>query len=64
MTTRSAKSSTQSTTQPATRKLWLAAAKPPMYSVAIMPILVGSLVAYAETGQFIAPIFGLFLLSA
>lgn len=64
MTTRSAKSSTQPTTQPAPRKLWLAAAKPPMYSVAIMPILVGSLVAYAETGQFIAPIFGLFLLSA
>lgn len=64
MTTRSAKSSTNTTTQPATRKLWLAAAKPPMYSVAIMPILVGSLVAYAETGQFIAPIFGLFLGSA
>lgn len=64
MTTRSAKSSPQSTTQPATRKLWLAAAKPPMYSVAMMPILVGSLVAYAETGQFIASIFGLFFLSA
>jgi 1,4-dihydroxy-2-naphthoate octaprenyltransferase len=64
MTTRSAKSSSQSITQPATRKLWLAAAKPPMYSVAIMPILVGSLMAYAETGQFMASIFGLFFLSA
>jgi 1,4-dihydroxy-2-naphthoate phytyltransferase len=46
------------------RKLWLAAIKPPMYSVAIMPILVGSLTAYAETGRFHGGIFSLFMLSA
>ncbi|ASC73993.1 2-carboxy-1,4-naphthoquinone phytyltransferase [Halomicronema hongdechloris C2206] len=37
--------------QVAPRSLWLAALKPPMYSVAIIPILVGTAVAYAETGQ-------------
>lgn len=37
-------------TQP--RKLWLAALKPPMYSVAIMPIVLGTAVAYWEIGQF------------
>lgn len=31
--------------------LWLAALKPPMYSVAIMPIVLGSAVAYWETSQ-------------
>ncbi|MEM1293342.1 MAG: 2-carboxy-1,4-naphthoquinone phytyltransferase [Cyanobacteria bacterium P01_H01_bin.162] len=36
-------------TSQTSKKLWLAALKPPMYSVAIMPILVGSLVAFAET---------------
>jgi 2-carboxy-1,4-naphthoquinone phytyltransferase len=30
-------------------KLWLAAIKPPMYTVAIIPITVGSAIAYAET---------------
>lgn len=38
--------------QPVRRQLWLAAIKPPMYSVAVMPILVGSAVAYYETGRF------------
>jgi len=38
--------------QVAPRNLWLAALKPPMYSVAIMPIVVGAAVAYAETGRF------------
>ncbi|MEM6838807.1 MAG: 2-carboxy-1,4-naphthoquinone phytyltransferase [Cyanobacteria bacterium P01_C01_bin.120] len=39
------------------RKLWLAALKPPMYSVAIMPILVGSGLAFAETQRFNVGIF-------
>nr|WP_242041849.1 2-carboxy-1,4-naphthoquinone phytyltransferase [Alkalinema sp. FACHB-956] len=46
------------------RKLWWAAIKPPMYSVAIMPIWVGSAIAYAETRHLNALVFGLFLLSA
>ncbi|MFQ4138803.1 2-carboxy-1,4-naphthoquinone phytyltransferase [Nodosilinea sp. PGN35] len=54
---------TQSVNQ-ADRKLWLAAIKPPMYSVAIMPMVVGSAIAYAETGQFDGGIFALFLLAA
>ena len=54
---------TQSVNQ-ADRKLWLAAIKPPMYSVAIMPMVVGSAIAYAETGQFDSGIFALFVLSA
>ncbi len=29
-------------------KLWLAALKPPMYSVAVMPIIVGSAIAYGQ----------------
>jgi len=32
------------------RQLWMAALKPPMYSVAIMPIWVGSAIAYAQVG--------------
>lgn len=46
------------------QKLWLAALKPPMYSVAVVPITVGTAIAYGETGQFVAGRFGLFLLSA
>lgn len=34
------------------KKLWLAAIKPPMYSVAVIPIGVGSTVSFAETGSF------------
>ena len=45
-------------------KLWLAAIKPPMYSVAIIPILVGSAVAFAETRTIHTAIFSTFLLSA
>ena len=55
------------TTQPvevANRKLWLAALKPPMYSVAIMPIIVGSAVAFAETQVFSLSIFLIFTTSA
>lgn len=42
----------------------MAALKPPMYCVAIMPICVGSAVAYAETGMFRWGIFLTFALSA
>lgn len=46
------------------QKLWMAAIKPPMYSVAIMPIWVGSMVALAETGVFQLRPFLIFLASA
>jgi 2-carboxy-1,4-naphthoquinone phytyltransferase len=46
------------------RKLWFAAIKPPMYSVAVMPIWVGSAVAFAETSRFNSSIFFTFLISA
>ncbi len=45
-------------------KLWYAALKPPMYSVAIMPIWLGSTIAMRQTGQLHGWIFGLFMLSA
>ncbi|MEA5554071.1 2-carboxy-1,4-naphthoquinone phytyltransferase [Anabaena cylindrica UHCC 0172] len=45
-------------------KLWLAAIKPPMYSVAIMPIWVGSAVAFAETKVFNGVIFAVFMTAA
>ncbi|MGA7937238.1 MAG: 2-carboxy-1,4-naphthoquinone phytyltransferase [Kovacikia sp.] len=46
------------------RKLWLAAIKPPMYSVAIMPIWVGSAIAYAETKTFHKGVFFTFVSAA
>ena len=46
------------------RKLWMAAIKPPMYSVAIMPIALGTAVAYADTQRFSPGIFFTFLVSA
>ncbi|MGB3137091.1 MAG: 2-carboxy-1,4-naphthoquinone phytyltransferase [Nodosilinea sp.] len=49
---------------PAARKLWLAAIKPPMYSVAVMPILVGSAIAYVETARFNSGVFALFTVAA
>jgi 1,4-dihydroxy-2-naphthoate phytyltransferase len=49
---------------PSTHKLWLAAIKPPMYSVAVMPIVVGSVVANADTGAFDQGIFLTFLMAA
>ncbi len=55
---------TTQSVDPAARKLWLAAIKPPMYSVAIMPMVVGSAIAYAETGQFDGGIFALFVMAA
>jgi 1,4-dihydroxy-2-naphthoate octaprenyltransferase len=41
-------------------KLWLAAIKPPMYSVAIMPIWLGTAVAFAETKTIHGEIFSTF----
>ncbi|MEA5508368.1 2-carboxy-1,4-naphthoquinone phytyltransferase [Crocosphaera sp. UHCC 0190] len=49
---------------PSKGKLWLAAIKPPMYSVAIIPITVGTAAAFWQTQHFNFPIFGTFLLSA
>jgi 1,4-dihydroxy-2-naphthoate octaprenyltransferase len=46
------------------RRLWWAAIKPPMYSVAIMPIWVGSALAFWQTNQAHLAIFCLFVLSA
>jgi 2-carboxy-1,4-naphthoquinone phytyltransferase len=45
-------------------QLWLAAIKPPMYTVAIIPISVGSAVAYAQNRSIDFNILGTFLLSA
>ncbi|OUL21250.1 2-carboxy-1,4-naphthoquinone phytyltransferase [Nostoc sp. 106C] len=45
-------------------KLWMAAIKPPMYSVAIMPIWVGTAVAFAETKNFHAAVFFTFIAAA
>ncbi|MES1023647.1 2-carboxy-1,4-naphthoquinone phytyltransferase [Gloeocapsa sp. BRSZ] len=45
-------------------KLWMAAIKPPMYSVAIMPIWVGSAVAFAETKYFHPAVFSTFIAAA
>lgn len=51
------------TTKQVTQKnrLWLAAIKPPIYSVAIAPIAVGTAVAFSETGLFHPQIFFTFL---
>ena len=46
------------------RQLWMAAIKPPMYSVAIIPVWVGSAIAFAETRHFDGPIFFTFLAAA
>ena len=45
-------------------KLWLAAIKPPIYSVAIAPLAVGTAAAFAATGLFDARLFSTFLGSA
>lgn len=45
------------------QKLWLAAIKPPMYSVAVIPITVGTAVAFAETNIFHPEVFFAFLSS-
>jgi len=43
--------------------LWIAAIKPPIYSVSIIPITIGSLTAYYQTQQLEIGTFLLFLLS-
>jgi 2-carboxy-1,4-naphthoquinone phytyltransferase len=55
---------TTKTIAPDNRKLWLAAIKPPMYSVAVIPISVGTAVAYAQIQQFDPQIYFTFLGSA
>jgi 1,4-dihydroxy-2-naphthoate octaprenyltransferase len=45
-------------------KLWMAAIKPPMYSVAIIPIWVGTAVAFAETKVFNSAVFSTFVAAA
>ncbi len=45
-------------------RLWLAAIKPPIYSVAIAPIAVGTSVAFFQTGIFQPQVFFTFLGSA
>ncbi|PSO50485.1 MAG: 2-carboxy-1,4-naphthoquinone phytyltransferase [Cyanobacteria bacterium SW_9_44_58] len=45
------------------KSLWIAAIKPPIYSVAIIPITIGTLVAYCENQSLNLGIFLLFLLS-
>ncbi len=57
---------TDLTTQntPSKFQLWLAAIKPPMYSVAIMPISIGTTVAYYDTGRCDRPILFTFLTAA
>ncbi len=64
MTIESIQYSGSSGPQEKKRKLWMAAIKPPMYSVAIMPIALGTAVAYADTQTFQAGIFWTFLISA
>ena len=46
------------------KKLWLAAIKPPMYSVAIMPIWVGTAIAFWEKSSINWSIFSTFITSA
>lgn len=55
---------TLETLHPSKAKLWLAAIKPPMYSVAIMPIVMGTAIAHAEMGILDVRIFSVFLLAA
>ena len=46
------------------RQLWMAAIKPPMYSVAVIPIMVGTAVAFAEGNTINFKIFSTFLICA
>jgi 2-carboxy-1,4-naphthoquinone phytyltransferase len=56
--------SNQSAIPSSPKKLWMAAIKPPMYSVAIIPITTGTAVALGETGTINWIVFITFLLSA
>ncbi|MEA5470747.1 2-carboxy-1,4-naphthoquinone phytyltransferase [Spirulina sp. 06S082] len=51
-------------TQPDRRQLWYAAIKPPMYTVAVIPITVGTAVAYGQNNGLNWSIFLTFLGSA
>lgn len=62
MTTNQAKPQESPTTNDP--KLWLAAIKPPIYSVAVVPILAGMTVAYSEGNSFQWKICVVFLISA
>ncbi|MFK8183858.1 MAG: 2-carboxy-1,4-naphthoquinone phytyltransferase [Phormidesmis sp.] len=65
MTTQAVTSSHSSTQGHSNRsKLWMAAIKPPMYCVAVMPICVGSAIAYLQTGSFHLATFFTFAFSA
>lgn len=64
MTTRTTLGSFAKQFEHVNKKLWFAAIKPPMYSVAIMPIWVGSAIGFAETKRFNFSIFFTFLISA
>lgn len=55
---------TTSFIQQSNSKLWMAAIKPPMYTVAIIPIWIGTAVAFAETRNLQGAIFSVFLSSA
>lgn len=55
---------TNPTLKQSNSKLWLAAIKPPMYSVAIMPIWLGTAVAFYQTSQINWSIFATFISSA
>ena len=55
---------TTSSVPPSKGKLWLAAIKPPMYSVAIIPITVGTATAFGQHAIFDPKILGIFLTSA
>lgn len=46
------------------KKLWMAAIKPPMYSVAVMPIVLGAALAFYQTRLFDPTRFFVFVLSA
>ncbi|MDJ0552952.1 MAG: 2-carboxy-1,4-naphthoquinone phytyltransferase [Microcoleaceae cyanobacterium MO_207.B10] len=55
---------TVQTVNKSANKLWLAAIKPPMYSVAIMPIFVGTAIAIWEKGLINWSVFLTFITSA
>ena len=55
---------TTSSVPPSKGKLWLAAIKPPMNSVAIIPITVGTATAFGQNAIFDPKILGIFLTSA
>lgn len=52
------------TLNPPQKQLWLAALKPPMYSVAVIPIFVGTATAFSQGDRVDWPIFAIFLTSA